>query len=217
MNSNKMKYLVLLLFTGISHALISQERHKFSFTIEYSPNFSRITNDVVNEEFKLSHNAVVRIGYKTKGSIQPTLGLGFLNTGEIERSEIGGQLGIESVQFIHSFNYLHIPIGAKINLGLVYFLPEISLGINLSNKTRQITEYSNGETEREVRDHQLNAGEFNKLSFPVSLSVGTDFRLGGKSFSTGIKGYYGLNEVVAEVPRDNHYFGAGLILAMNLF
>lgn len=54
------------------------------------------------------------------------------------------------------------------------------------------------------------------FSIPVSLAVGTDFKLAGISFSTGIKGYYGLNQVVRDVPRDNHYYGIGLLVAVNL-
>jgi hypothetical protein len=64
--------------------------------------------------------------------------------------------------------------------------------------------------------YTLNFGEFNKLSIPILLSVGTDVELFGKSFSAGLKGYYGLNQVVNDVPRKNHYFRLGLILAMNL-
>lgn len=201
---------------GVSQTLFSQENKKFGLTIEYSPNYSRLTNEVVNERFKLSHNALLRMSYNSVGKIKPTIGLGFLNTGELERSELGGQLGIESIKFIHNYNYLYIPIGAKINLGQFFVLPEIGLGINISNKTKQITKFTNGQTEKETRDEQPNSGKFNNLTIPIALSVGTDFQMAGKSFSTGMKGYYGLNQVVKDVPRDNHYFGIGLLIAMNL-
>lgn len=216
MNTKEIKYLILFLFVSISQTPFSQENRKFKLTVEYSPNYSKLTDEVVNERFKLSHNALLRINYNTKGNIKPTIGLGFLNTGELESSEIGGQLGIESIKFIHNYNYLYIPIGAKINLGNLYLLPELGIGINLSNKTKQVTEFTNGETEKETIDEQLVFDEFTKMSIPLSLSVGTDLELFGKSFSTGLKGYYGLNQVVKDVPRNNHYFGIGLILAMNL-
>lgn len=216
MKTKKVKYLVLFMVIGVFQSLYSQNNKKFSLTIEYVPNYSRLTNEVINERFKLSHNALLRISYHTKGKIKPTIGLGFLNTGELERSDIGGQLGIESIKFIHNYNYLYVPIGAKINFGQLFFHPEIGLGVNTSNKTKQITEFTNGDTEKETIDEQLIAGEFNNLSIPISLSVGTDFKIASKSFSTGIKGYYGLNQVVKDVPRNNHYFGIGLIIAMNL-
>jgi hypothetical protein len=216
MKTKKVKYLILFMVVGVFQSLFSQENKKFGLTIEYSPNYSRLTNEVVNERFKLSHNALLRMSYNADSKIKPTIGLGFLNTGELESSELGGQLGIESIKFIHNYNYLYIPIGAKISFGQFYVIPEIGLGINISNKTKQITKFTNGETEKETRKEQPNSCEFNNLSIPISLSVGTDFKLAGKSFSTGIKGYYGLNQVVKDVPRDNHYFGIGLIIAINL-
>ncbi|MEE9437776.1 MAG: hypothetical protein V3V14_02170 [Saprospiraceae bacterium] len=190
MNTKEIKYLILFILVITSQILFSQE-NKFSLTVEYSPNYSRLTNQVVNEKFKLSHNALLRISYNTNGKIKPTIGIGFLNTGESESIEIGGQLGIESIKSIHNFNYLYIPIGAKINVGKLYLLPELGIGINISNKKKQITEFTNGETEKETNDEQLNFGEFNKISIPISLSVGTDFTIGNKSFSSGLKGSYG--------------------------
>ena len=216
MKTRKVKYLVLLFVIGVFQSLFSQDNKKFSLTIEYSPNYSRLTNEVVNERFKLSHNALLRVSYNANGKIKPTIGFGFLNTGELERSDIGGQLGIETISFIHNYNYLYVPIGAKISLGQFYVLPEVGLGVNISNKTKQITEFTNGDTKKETIDEQPIAGDFNNLSIPISISVGTDFKIASKSFSTGIKGYYGLNQVVKDVPRENHYFGIGLIIAMNL-
>ena len=215
MKKNTINYLILFLLLSTTQTLLSQE-NKFSLTVEYSPNFSMLTNEVVNEKFKLSHNALLRISYNTNSKIKPTIGLGFLNTGELESSQDGSHLGIESIKFIQNYNYLIVPIGFKYNISKLYVLPELGIGINISNKTKQITEFTNGETEKETRDAGLNSGEFNKLSIPVSISIGTDLELFGKSFSTGLKGYYGLNQVVRDVPRNNHYFGIGLILATNL-
>lgn len=215
MKKNTINYLILILLLSTTQTLLSQE-NKFNLTVEYSPNFSRLTNEVANEKFKLSHNALLRISYNTYGKIKPTIGLGFLNTGELESSQFDGQLGIESIKYIQDYNYIIIPFGFKYNLGKLYVLPEIGIGINISNKTKEITEFTNGDTEKETRDAELNSGEFSKSSIPVSISIGTNLELFGKSFSTGLKGYYGLNQIVKDVPRSNHYFGIGLILATNL-
>jgi len=199
-----------------SSLLFSQEK-KFGLTIEYAPNYSKLTNEgLIDEKFKLSHNALVRISANTDGNLKPTIGLGFLNIGDVVTSPIGGQLGIESIKYIDNHNYIYIPVGAKINFGTLFLLPELGIGVNLSNRTTQITRYTNGETEKESRDQQLYGGKFNKISIPMFLSFGTDFMVGKQSFSTGLKAYYGLNQVVRNVPRKNHYFGFGLILAMNL-
>lgn len=215
MKRNTINILISVLSIFSAQRLLAQE-NKFLLSIEYSPNCSKITDEVANEKYKLSHNALIRIEYNTKGKIKPSLGLGYLNTGELEKSEIGGQQGIEEVKFIHNYNYLFIPIGAIIKFGKFYFLPEIGLGVNISNNTRQITKFTNGETKKETRDETLISGEFNKLSIPLSLSVARQISIGSKSFSTGLKGYYGINKVVRDVPRNNHYFGLGVILAMNL-
>jgi len=207
---------VLIVIQSYCKGLIAQSNTKFNFTIEYSPNYSRLTNEVVNESFKLSHNVLIRLSYNLNSNIKPTFGLGFLNTGELESAQIGGQLGIEAVKSIQNYNYLYMPIGAKIDVGYFYLLPEIGVGFNITNKTTQIIEYSDGSTQKETRDAGLNSGEFNKLSIPFSISIGKDFKLSNISLSTGLKVYYGINQVVKDVPRNNHYFGGGLILAINL-
>ncbi|MCC6818323.1 MAG: outer membrane beta-barrel protein [Bacteroidia bacterium] len=206
---------MLLVLTIVAQSLFSQN-NKFGLTIEYSPNYSRLSDEILNEKFKLSHNVLLRLNYKSDSNIKPTLGLGYFNTGELNQTVIGGTLGIESIKYFHNYNYVYLPLGAKINLGNLYLLPEIGIGINLSNKMKRVIEFTNGKTENETIDEHLNSGEFNKLSIPISISAGTDFKFGTKRFSTGLKGYYGLNRVVEDVPRNNHYYGIGLLVAMNL-
>lgn len=52
--------------------------------------------------------------------------------------------------------------------------------------------------------------------FPVSLVIGKEFHLGNQSFSIGLKGYYGLNEIADDAPGKGHYYGFGALLAINL-
>lgn len=215
MKNSIMKSIVIYFIVSISQILYAQ-KNKFEVTIEFSPNYSGITDEVVNENLKLSYNALIRIAYNQKGAIKPTIGFGIFNAGTVINSEIGGQLGIESIKFINNSNYIYIPIGAKIDLPRIYFQPEVGVGINISNRTKQETTFSNGEVENETKDSQLNFGEFNSTIIPISLVIGTDFEIGNTSMSTGVKGYYSLNSVVKDVPRNNHYFGLGLILAINL-
>lgn len=215
MNPMKVKYLILLMIVGMSQSLFSQENNKFGLTFEYSPNYSKITDEFVNAKFKLSHNILLRISYKAHEKIKPTIGLGFLNPGELFQTEIVGDSEFESLMFIHSNNYMYVPFGVKINLDQFYFLPEIGLGINISNTTKQFIKYSNGDTEIKWRDQSLINGKFNKLSIPISLSVGKDYKFDCILLSAGIKGYYGLNQVVNGVSRDAHYFGIGVMIAIH--
>ena len=211
----KIKTIWLILIGLLFSITIFSQTKRFSMTIEYSPNLSGITDEVVNEKYKISHNAVLRIEYKTNTKIQPTIGLGFLNTGKFWIWEVRAA-GIDEFNFINNYNYIIIPIGAKINLGRFYFLPEIGFGLNFSNKTKRITKYTNGEIEKETIDEKLNSEEFNRVSIPILIGLGKEFQIGGKSFEVGVKGYYGLNNVVKDVPRNNHYYGFGFLFGILL-
>ena len=145
------------------------------------------------------------------------MGIGFLNTGSFARQEVtNNQLGLRRVTFFQNYNYVFIPIGAKISIGSYYALPEIGLAFNVSNKTRQITEFTDGQVVKETRDMQLNFGTHNPLTIPLNIAIGRNINVGKFSFSTGIKGYYSLNQVVKDVVRDNQYFGFGIFIGMEL-
>ena len=185
-------------------------------TKEFLQPFSKLTDEIVNERFKLSHNGLLRIQYNSKHKFNPTFGLGFLNTGELEKSDIGGQFGIEEVKFIRNHNFLYIPVGVKINFDKFYLLPEVGFGYSISNTKKQVINYTNGETEKVKLDETLLVGDYNKYVIPISLIIAKEFGIGSKTISTGLKGYYGMNKVVKDVPRNNHYFGIGIVLALNL-
>jgi hypothetical protein len=215
MNYASLKYLLLLLM--FSQTVFSQES-KFDFTLAYSPTTSRLTNGEENEKSKIGHNAIFRITYSAKGIIDPTVGLGFLNTGEEEFLDFSNEIfqGQIEIENIHNYNYLYLPIGAKINFSRFYLLPEIGLGVMVSNRTKQITKRPIVSDEKTVQLISLDSEAFNALTFPLLLSLGTDFKVGNYSLSTGVKGYYGLNQVVKTDRRNDHYFGIGLNLALNL-
>ncbi len=192
--------------------------NKTSLAFEYSPNFSKVTNAsiLLNQKYKLSHHALLRLEYDSGGKIVPTIGLGFFNTGESFKTEIRGESDLDKVKTIDSHNYVFIPLGAKISFGNFFVLPEIGLGIKISSTTKTINTFDNGETSVESSDNTLLSGEYNKFSIPFSLSIGKEFIIGSLTCSAGFKGYYGINEVVKNVPRSNHYFGLGVLLGVKL-
>ena len=192
------------------------QENKFSLNLEYSPNVSKLTDAVADERYKLSHNALLRIEFNLENNIKPTIGIGFLNTGVVQIFENDAFPAIESFKFIQNYNYLLVPIGAKIYFGNFYLLPEIGLAINIFNRTKEIIKFTNGETIKETKYAQSNPGEFNSVSIPLSLSIGKEFNFANKTFSTGLKGYYGLNNIIRGLPRNNHYYGLGLIIATKL-
>lgn len=217
MNNAKLKYFFLLLSLGFSQTIFSQG-NKFGYTLEYIPSLTRLTQGEEIEKFNYGYNAVFRISYNTKANINPTVGLGFLNTGGIQIQDFSRELfqGQVEIKNNHNYNYLYIPIGAKINFSKFYVLPEIGFGIIVSNRIKQIKKYPIVSDERIIEVTSLDLETFSPLTIPLILSIGKDFKLGNYSFSTGVKGYYGLNQIARNQQRNDHYFGFGLILAMNL-
>ena len=215
MSYTNLKYLFLLL--SLSQTAFSQES-KFGFSLEYAPTLSQLTNEAEIGQFKIGHNATFRISYNANSKINPTVGLGLLNTSEIQfqdfsRQPFQGQIEVEN---IYNYNYLYIPIGAKIKCAKFYLLPEIGFGVIVSNNMKRITTRPMLNNERIVERISLNPEESNKLTIPLSLSIGRDFKLGNYSLSTGVKGYYGLNEITKTNLINGHYFGIGLTLTIHL-
>ena len=206
----------ILFFFLILSFKTNGQSEKLHYSFEYSPNFSKLTDGLIfSTRAKLSHNVNFRLLYEFSKSTKFTIGLGYLNTGDGNRSIIGGTLGIESIEFIDSYHYVHIPIGLKYDVGGFYILPEIALAFNVANTTTVHTVYINGDRETEFRDIVLNSGSFNPITVPIILAIGFDFELGGNSFCLGAKVYHSLNTVFWDVPRKAHYQGAGLLFGAN--
>jgi len=199
-----------LLILGLSIPIYGQV-NKIKLRLEYSPNYSKLVDEVVNERFKLGHNIFIKTEYSVSERTKVTGGIGLLNTGEKEESVIGGQSGIDKIKFIHNYSYALFPFGAKQNIGKFYLNPEIAVGINISNKFKQITYYSDGQKEVEKKDEQLNIGEFNKITFPILLTFGYEFNKRNINILLGLRGYYSITNVVTDVPRNSHYIGLGIL------
>lgn len=219
---NKWILLFALKFT-LFLSLGAQER-KISFTAEYSPNFSNITDQIVPSEIsKLSHNVVLRLGYSINSKVSATIGIAYFNVGNAERemeaiwpSSFGNPDSIFKIKSKSNFNYLIIPIGVKYKMGQWHIIPELGLGLYLSNNRIQTSTFPSGETEVTKKEIGLNSGEFSNLTVPISFTLLRGFSIGNKSFSTGLKAYYGLNQIVKDVPRKTQYYGLGLVFAINI-
>lgn len=201
----------------VNHGLQSQDR-KFSLFIEYSPNMSKLTDEVVDEKFKLSHNAVFRITKYLDGKTMPTMGVGFYNTGEMIISDDLRTTTpeIDEIKYIANYNYVLLTAGIKQVLGKYYVLPELGVGLNLSNRTKQITKYADGRVVKENRESEIFGREFSNVVFPLFVGIGREFKLGNLDFSTGIKGYYNINSTVASSSRANHHYGLGILLSWKI-
>lgn len=189
--------------------LVFSQEKKWKMAIEYSPNYSNLKDDLIKGQYKLSQYVAFRLSNNSSLKITPTVALAFINTGEHREQDRGGLFGVEFVNTNYNYNYLFVPLGSQIYLGAWYLLPEAGVALNLTNKIRQTVELTNGDIFREKIKEELPTGKFNKLSFPVSFSLGSDFKLAKHKFSAGVKAYFGLNRIAVGVPRSAHYYGFG--------
>ncbi len=205
------KYLLSILFVFYSLYLLYSQTSKFHLIIEYNPNFSIITDAYAHEKFKFSHNVFLKSEYFFKEKFSGTLGIGFLNTGEKEVSDLGGQMGLQEISFIHDYNYITVSPGIKFYFKSFFINPEIGLGIHILSQTTQTIVYTNGKEEIKKADEKLISGTFNKITLPLLVSIGKEFPIHNIKLLLGIKSYFSINELVRGVPRNNHYYGIGVL------
>lgn len=214
--NNLFSYLAALIFLFTAIQNFSAQEKKYVFQFEYAPNYAQITQEIIKATPKLSHNALMRVIFKPSAKLNPTLGAGYLNVGEIIKADINDPNGIKTLTNVHNNNYLMFPIGLKMNFGKFYALPELGIGLNLSNTITYIAEYSNGKTERDTDAEIVLTGAYNKISLPISLVLARGFKIKSHELSVGVKSYYGLNKIVRNVARNNHYYGFGLQLGVTI-
>jgi hypothetical protein len=194
---------------------LSQE-HKFQLGLEYSPHFSRLTNEVVEESLKFSHHLFLKVEYPVNPNLTITSGLGYLNTGERELGNLTGTEELKAVRIVHHHNYIAIPVGIKYFAGKYFIQPEIAAAININNRRKIVIVENDGDRRVERMDEVYYTGKINSLSVPVFLTLGKEFHMNKMRVMTGIKGYYSLNEVISGAPRNGHYYGFGLVLGIRM-
>jgi len=204
--------LVALFVTTVSIAQVNN----CELSIEYSPNLSNALNPILKHQLKLSHNAVFRIAFDKGTNIKPTLGIGLLHTGSSRELGTINHPQYISIKVVENYNYIVIPFGLKMSWSKLTILPEVGIGVNLSNSATSFTELETGET---LKDRKaFDEGSLNKITVPLSLSIGTDVQLYNHTVSLGFKGYYAINRVPNSLIRinPNNYIGLGLFMALKL-
>ncbi|HHH49403.1 MAG TPA: hypothetical protein ENK52_00310 [Saprospiraceae bacterium] len=209
----KITLLILIIINCITIYAQAQEK-SFRLSLEFSPNLSIITNEIANERFKLSYNFAAKVEFSINSKIDLTTGLAFLNTGEREKTISNTQTEILEASFKHHFNYVLIPIGIKASSKKIFINPEIAIGFNMSNFTIASVTDLNGNITKTKNNIALIGDQINKITIPISLIVGKEFELKKASILAGIKAYYSLNKVVSSVPRNNHYYGFGVVVGI---
>lgn len=202
----------LIIFSAI---ITCGQTSTFSLAINYSPNFSAMTNEVVPARIKVSHDVGATMVYNLTPSLGPTLSFRYFNTGEVTGGKISNHPIIQESTYTYSYAYLQIPVGIRVKIGPVEVLPEIGYAFALSQTVTSKLVTTN-KTEKTKRPEELINGAFNNPVIPISLTLSSDVHIGPVTTQMGIKGFYSANIVAEGVPREAHFYGIGILLGVKL-
>jgi len=200
------KCILSFLLVFLINTNVSSQVDKFSFSLEYSPNYSTVSSSFSYKPSKLSHGVFTRLQYDTRSRIRPTIGLGYFQTGEYIKTVAEVIYEKEA-----DLRYLVLPVGMQIDFDKFYFLGEIGLGKSLSITNERILSYPNGDVEvqnlRKV-DFTSHPG----WTFPLMLSIGHAKKIANTEFLFGLKGYYSLNNSL----NLKKYLGLGALIGIRI-
>ena len=208
-----MKHLLLTLTFAACLCLLHAQTERFDVSIEYTPNYSKLTDNFSNPGFNFSHQFFTRAEWNLSRRFGVSIGLGYMNARDRWTVFLEGQNDIDYIELYTNHDYITIPVGLKYNFGSWYVRPEISIGLNFSNPgrlMRQVTFKINGE-KIVSRWDDFNQRNYNDLSFPIFFSVGREFKVKTLSVQLGVKGFYSLEQVVLENYWIQHYIGLGVL------
>ena len=216
--------LLAFFFLGLWSQATSQ-MNKFTVALEYSPNFSGITNpytsqvsgpDVIRSTrqdggFRAANNLFLKGGYKLTTDLYVTGAIGLFGTREFETIDLNGELGIETLESNKFHSYVVTPVGLTYYLGSFFISPEIGIGWNVASKGKNHWYYTDGsEIEHEYEDeHDIH--QINKTNYPLFLSFGNEIRMKSYSIVLGAKAYYDLNTLSQREFKTAHSYGFGLL------
>lgn len=216
--------LLAFFFLGLWSQATSQ-MNKFTVALEYSPNFSSITNpytsqvsgpDVIRSTrqdggFRAANNLFLKGGYKLTTDLYVTGAIGLFGTREFETIDLNGELGIETLESNRFHSYVVTPVGLTYYLGSFFISPEIGIGWNVANKEKNHWYNTDGsEIEQEYEDKN-NIHHINKTNYPLFLSFGNEIRMKSFSIILGAKAYYDLNTLSEQDYKTAHSYGFGLL------
>jgi len=210
-----MKNLLIPALLLIATLQLSGQQKKFSFGFEYSPVFSNNTSefqDGENAGFRLTQNAFIKIGYGLNQQLELTSGIGFMNTRTFERLELNGQLDINFINLQRFHDFAVVPLGIKLNIGTFFINPEVGIAYNFRNPTRQWSSVNVGNGEEIIESHyndNFNTPVFNKITYPIFLTIGNEFRYHSVSLLAGIKGFYSFSK--SNTHPVGHPYGVGVM------
>jgi len=207
---------IFLIFLFSWNLLLAQDTKTFDLTIDYSPNFSQLSNELVDESPKFSHNSFIKVEFPISNAYSLNLGMGFMNFGTLVKSDIGGGNEIERIKIVSNYHYVNIPVGIKFRFNKFFVNPESSIGILVHEKEKFITYFTDGDKNTEKRDGNFGNGSLNKLPISLILSAGREFKINNMDLILGLRGYYSVSQLVLDVPRKNRFMGIGLLVGIKI-
>lgn len=115
----------------------------------------------------------------------------------------------------HRFHdFVVVPLGVKLNLGTFFFNPEIGIAYNFRNPSKQLASVISGNGETIVEQHYndtFNTPVFDKMTYPLFLTIGNEFNFNSMTIMAGVKGYYFLSKSNIPGRSTGHPFGIGIM------
>lgn len=215
--------LLAFLFLAASSQIFGQTS-KIVYGLEYSPNFTSNNNpgsfytnvdgsyDVnTNGGFRLAHNIFLKGGYRLATDLYATAGIGYFTTREFASIDLNGQLEIGKIESDRFHSYVMAPMGIKYYMGSFFISPELGIGWNTGNSSRDHFYYLDGSEIENKSDDEINLHDVNEMTYPVFMSFGNEIKMKNCSVILGVKGYYSLNPIGNQYTNSGHYYGFGVV------
>lgn len=142
-----MRHSTLIVLTLWASGLFGQNEN-IKLSIEYTPNFSKLTNNSPNHGLNFSHQFFGRVEFNITQRLGLSVGLGYLNARDKQTYPHDPTLGVKVVDLITNHDYVTIPLGLTYRMRSWLIRPEVGVGYNFSKPgrlQRQTVHMLNGE------------------------------------------------------------------------
>ena len=201
----------------LSFIFFSAEAQKNSsqFSLQLSPNFTRLNLSSIQEKSKLSFNGSFLYEMGLNSQTKITGGVGYMNVGARVISIQSGSEFIDRYIFQDDISYLHFPVGLKHFWGNFFVQGELAVGIKLLNKSSEITVYRNGTTNTDDNSAPIFT-DIKTFNIPAFITVGHELGLNNLTVMAGLKAYTSLLPIVENMSSAYQvkYFGIGIVLGI---
>jgi len=219
-------YIITINFLLVFLNLSAQDKAKPSFTINYSPNFSGVTDKITydeeenrKEKLLFSNNVNVKMDYFVKKNNYLTIGCGFMNFGILTNRIIeNSDLSIINNNFKNRYQYLTIPFGYKLTKNNFYFSTEIAAGFLINAKYINVDSRDTETVGKYISISKIvykprSLTNNRRVTFIHFVSFGREFKVNRTNLHFGIKAYHSISDFKVETPPTRKYqtYGLGIL------